>query len=161
MFGMVPLWAWKWGAIVLVAIGVLLVYGHWRYKAGYQAMEVQYLEFKVHVAAEGVKAAEKAREVERERETSVRKADVVHDKQVRVAGDTAAAYRRGLRDAAASANRNRVSDRPIAADGCAECPRCATAAELLGVGEVLVGVAENADRERATAIACATAWPTR
>ena len=165
-----PVWLFaptflKWLAITLVVAGlVVLVYGRYEafkrkhYELGYAAMKVKHEAYVAEVAAKALEAERAAREKEKADGDVVRKADATWDKTVRSGSDAARAKREWLRDSA-TPGRSRVPVAPAPADSCPVCPRCATKAELLAVGERLIGIAEDADRERAGLMACATAWP--
>lgn len=159
LLGRVPAKAWLILGVVCALAGTHLLYGHYRYKAGYATMAAKHNADMARITAKAAEKQAEARVIERKMADKVGDANVAHAKDVRIAGDLAGAYRRGLRDAAASAGRGGVPADPRATDGCPVCPRCATRAELLGIGEALIGVAENADREHAAALACAMAWP--
>lgn len=96
---------------------------------------------------------------ERERQWTeyAKQAEVLYGQKMLVTVTRARDERQRLRDSAATAVR--VSQVTGAPAGCPICHRCATRAELLGIGEEVVRLAESADRERAGLEACAKAWP--
>ena len=143
----------KYGAIVLAVValaGSAYFKGRSDVKASWEAERAA----NALIAA---KAEAANRSTEKVWLAHVNKAEVDHAHTLRNTVARAADERQRLRDSAAT---SRIVSRVTEATGSgAQCPKCATKAELLGIGETLVGLAESADRERAGLMACAQAWP--
>lgn len=138
------------------ALGAAVFVGGCNYgKSGEEALR---LAERASYADAAAQAEKRNRLKERENNERVQQADIEREKTLDAVVQSGRAELSGLRNALAARSR-RVPDSPTATVSSAPSPRCATAAELLGIGEELVRVATAADTERSAVMACASAWP--